>query len=258
MYVPENEPWPPIPPDVDNATIECDTTELSVTGNSMLYRVKGDPSKVFKLRGRPQEYELHKAAGDCAIPVHGRVMLKSTFGNGDIHCMGFLMDLATPVLNALPLPPSRRRDIMYQMIHTVQRLHSKGIIHGDIKLENMLLDNQGKLRLCDFAEGRLVDEDDDIWEGNSTWHYESPNRLRRGERMGCSLAPPIFEDDLYGLGLSIWHLCTGKMPHEDMAGDDLGLKERQRNGETVNVAEVDDLEAREIIRGFLRQGGARV
>ncbi|KAK3293174.1 kinase-like domain-containing protein [Chaetomium fimeti] len=260
----EDQRWPPAPPDVAWATIEREMPELVITGNSTLYKVKGHAGMVYKSRGDLREYELQKAAGDCAIPVRGRVMTKVF--NGDIACMGFLMDLATPIIAptgpapppALVLPPSQRRDIMYQMVSAVQRLHTKRVVHGDLKLENMLLDNQGKLRLCDFAEGRYVDEDESLWEGSSTWHYESPNRLLRGEQVGMDPAPPTTEDDLYGLGLSIWHLYTGKMPHEDLLGDDLGLKERQRNGETVDVAKVDDPEAREIIRGFLRLGGARI
>ncbi|KAK4135260.1 hypothetical protein BT67DRAFT_461622 [Trichocladium antarcticum] len=223
MAVPEDKRWPPLPPDVDRSAIEVETPELAITGNSML------------LQTELGEYELQKAAGDCAIPVRGRVMLKSAC-DGDIHCMGFLMDLATPITVptgpapplplGLALPLSQRRSIMHQMIRLVQRLHAKGI---------------------DFAEGRYVDEDE-----------RSPNRLLTGERIGRDPAPPIFEDDLYGRGLSIWHLYTGKMPHGDMAGDDVGLKERQRKGETIDVAKVDDPEAREIIRGLLRQGGARI
>ncbi len=148
---------------------------------------------------------------------------------------------------------------MHQMIRLVQRLHAKRIVHGgDLKLENMLLDNQGQLRLCDFAEGRYVDEDERVWEGSSTWHYKSPYRLLRAERMGRDPAPPTIEDGLYGLGLSIWHLYTGKMPHVDMAGDDVGLKERQRKGETVDVTKVDDPEAHDLIKGLRRRGGARI
>jgi hypothetical protein len=76
--------------------------------------------------------------------------------------------------------------------------------------------------------------------------------------MGMDPPPPTVEDDLYGLGLSIWHLYTGQMPKGDLAGDDEGLKERQQRGETVDVASVDDPEAREIVRGLLRRGGARI
>lgn len=255
--LPEDEPWPPVPPDVDIAALEVETPELSVTASSMLYRIKGYPPKVFKLRGEFREYKLQEAAGDCAIPVRGKVLGKPTIRDRNVFFHGFMMDLATPIIPTT-LPPSQRGDIMHQMIRTVQRLHTKRIIHGDVKLENMLLDNQGKLRLCDFGEARYVDEDEHLWEGNSTWHFESPNRLLRGRRCGRDPPPPLIEDDLYGLGLSIWQLYTGKIPHEDIAGDDLDLKERQENGETVDVALVSDQEARGIITSLLRKGGARI
>ncbi|SPQ27196.1 319c3ad1-af28-4f30-b098-62a853082285 [Thermothielavioides terrestris] len=162
MAAPENEPCPPVPPDVDMSTFELETPELAITGNSMLYRVKGRPGIVYKGRGLDREYELQKAAGDCAIPVRGRVMLKSY--DGEIICMGFLMDLATPLIvpwgpappPAAVLPPNRHRDIMHQMIRLIERLHAERIVHGDVRLENMLLDSQGELRLCDFGTARTT------------------------------------------------------------------------------------------------------
>jgi serine/threonine protein kinase len=98
------------------------------------------------------------------------------------------------------------------MVDAVQRLHAKRIIHGDLKLENMLLDNQSKFRLGDFGEARYADEDEHIWDGSSTLHFESPNRLLREKRFGRSPPPPVMEDDfrLYGLGLSIRQLYTSK------------------------------------------------
>lgn len=45
---------------------------------------------------------------------------------------------------------------------------------------------------------------------------------------------------MYGLGLSIWQLYTGRIPHEDIAGCDMELKGRQVIGGTVGVAEVYD------------------
>lgn len=41
-------------------------------------------------------------------------------------------------------------------------------------------------------------------------------------------------------------------------GDDLGMRELQLKGETIDIAEVEDLEAREIITRLLRKGGARI
>jgi hypothetical protein len=247
------EPWPPVPPDVDIDTIEIENPPISSSLNGQIHRIKGSPSEIFKYGAMEREYDLQAAAGECAVKVRGRVMGKYPSG---IDFRGFLMDLGTPILK--PLPPSECRDLMHQMVSVVRKLHDKGIVHGDMKLENMLLDNQGKVRLCDFGEARYVDEDEAIWEGHSTWHYESPNRLVRGERLGQDPPPPIIEDDLYSLGLSIWELYTGKITFEDLRMDDMGLKEKQREGETVDVDEVHDPEAREIIIGLLRTGGARI
>ena len=122
--------------------------------------------------------------------------------------------------------PSQRRSIMHQMIRIVERLHTKRIIHGGVELENMFLDKQDLVRLCDFGEGRYIGEDERIWSGASTMHFESPNRLQRAQQSGRDPPPPIVKDGICGLGLSTWQLHTGEIPHGDVAGDDLELKER--------------------------------
>lgn len=202
--LPDDEPWPPVPPDAESSALDVEMPELAVSGSSMIYRIKGQPSNVFKSRGEFREYQLQAAAGDCAIPVRGRVIAKPNIGN--LFFYGFMMDLATPLSAPGTVLPSQRRGVMHQMICIVERLHTKGIIHGDVKLENMLLDNQGLVRLCDFGEGRYVDEDERIWDGATTWHFESPNRLQRAQLFGRDPPPPTVEDDMYGLGLSIWQL----------------------------------------------------
>ncbi|KAK4122162.1 hypothetical protein N657DRAFT_672778 [Parathielavia appendiculata] len=152
------------------------------------------------------------------------------------------------------LPPSHRRGIMHQMIHIVQQLHDKRIIHGDIKLEKKFLDNQGKLWLCDLAEGRYLDEDEHVQDGKQ----HCTNRLLRSQRSGRDPPPAIIDNDLYGLDLSIWQLYTGRILHGDLGGDDVDVWARQLNGETVSVTEVQDWEVRSIITNLLRQGGARI
>lgn len=200
-------------------------------------------------------YNLHRAAGDCAIKTRGRVLSKMP-SNGIIDYEGFFMDLATPLSHATTTP-ALRKEIIREMIEVVETLHNKHIIHGDMKLENMLLDAQGHVKLCDFDEGRFEDEDEEIWEGNVTWHYVSPNRRLREEHLGRD-APPRKEDDIYGLGLSIWSLYTGKVPFEEIAQDDLALREVLLRGETVEVDLIDDGDIRDLVEGYLRQGGARI
>ncbi|KAH6621466.1 kinase-like domain-containing protein [Chaetomium sp. MPI-SDFR-AT-0129] len=254
--LPEDEPWPPVPPDVESSTLDLETPMLAASMSGMIYRIKGQPSKIFKFRGDFREYQFQKAAGDCAIPVHGKVLQKTKCDKIFFH--GFIMDLATPMATPGAVPPSQRRTVMHQMIGIVEQLHSKGIIHGDVKLDNMLLDHDGQVRLCDFGEARYIHEDERLWEGRTTWAFESPNRWQRAQETGREPPPPDIEDDMYGLGLSIWQLYTGEFPFGEIACDTTELEEMQKKRETVNVAEVQDPEAREIITGLLRRGGALV
>jgi hypothetical protein len=61
--LPENELWPPVPPDVDINAIQVERPEISVRMNSMLYRTKGHPSNVFKMRGEFQESNSKRRLG---------------------------------------------------------------------------------------------------------------------------------------------------------------------------------------------------
>lgn len=210
---------------------------------------------VYKMGGEQRGYELHRAAGDCAIKTHGRVLLKTT-SDETICFQGYFMDLATPLSHANTMP-TQRKHIIREMVEVIEALHDKHIIHGDVKLENMLLDAEGRVKLCDFEEGLFEEEDEETWEGNITWHYVSPNRRRREEELGHD-APPRKEDDMYGLGLSIWSLYTGKVPFEEIAQDDLALRDVLLRGDTVDLGLIDDDEIRDMVKGYLRQGGARV
>lgn len=120
----------------------------------------------------------------------------------------------------------------------------------DVKSANMLRCRDGKLRFCDFDSARPLDEDPQAWEGMCTDQYLAPNR-----DYFWSGSAPTPSDDLYALGLSLWELYTGKEALSDELHDmEEVLKERR----TVDLMEVEDTEARSIIRAFLRQGGALV
>lgn len=255
----QDEPWPPVPPDMTSEDMHAnemleDPCRPFAVYQHQLYKSK-DGNWVFKMGTEQREYDLHKAAGDCAIPLRGKVLSENKWNNS-IDLDGYFMDFATPVEHT-STTPVQRKQMIREMIHAVDKIHEKGIIHGDIKLDNMLLDKQGHLRLCDFEEGLFEYEDEETWNGNVTWHYVSPYRRHREEQLGHD-APPRKEDDIYGLGLSIWALYTGRIPFEEIAQDDLGLREVLLRGDTVDIGLIDGDEIRETVRKFLRQGGAHI
>ncbi|KAI9687159.1 MAG: hypothetical protein M1822_002570 [Bathelium mastoideum] len=263
--------WPPKPPDISRDSLDPENPPFAVSSNSELYKLKNRPL-VYKFNGGQREYDIMKVAGDCAIKTHGRVLfqgapLKPSETHKHVWLIGFIMDLATPLdpktLNpsqhsitaAMSRDPSQRRALAEKMISVVERLHQRRVIHGDIKLANMVMCSDGEVRLCDFAEARFVGEDPTTYEGMETANYVSPRRCQNW-RSSSNFDPPEMEDDIYGLGLSIWELYTGKIPFDGVYMDDIW--DKAENGETVDVDEVNDEEIRPVIRELLRIGGAKV
>ena len=225
------------------ATSNSDTHHIS--------RLKGYPI-AFKSRGTQHEYDMMNVAGECSVKAHGRILAGITGSDKPVEMRGFTMDLATPLVPQ-SLDHSRHEHLMNQIIEVVLALHTKGIVHGDMKLANMLICADGRVCLCDFAEARMVDEDLLVWDGVATEHYVSPDRFSRdwpdnltGQR---KLYPPMIECDLYGLGLSIWELHTGKPAFEGMGHTD--LDDWLIAGKTVDVDEVEEKSVRDIIRRYL-------
>lgn len=50
------------------------------------------------------------------------------------------------------LSVSNRKALVFQVVLILEKLHSKGIVHQDLKPENLLVDKQGTLKLADFAD----------------------------------------------------------------------------------------------------------
>ena len=109
--------------------------------------------------------------------------------------------------------------ILYQIVCGLHEIHSNGIIHRDIKLENILIGEDGKLKICDFGssskketliitkENRSSVEDDiDI---TTTPKYRAPEQ--------CDLLNeyPLNEKvDIWGLGCIFYMICFQKFPFE--------------------------------------------
>ena len=107
-----------------------------------------------------------------------------------------------------------------QLASTLDYAHAHGIIHRDIKPQNVLLDDQGNAQLADFSIARLLDETRTKLTSTSrllgTPAYIAPEQLRLGQVSAAS--------DQYSLGALLYELVTGQMPFEADSLAELALK----------------------------------
>ena len=95
--------------------------------------------------------------------------------------------------------------IMKQIISSVCYCHYKGIIHRDIKLENILIDNNMKIKLTDFGLCGIKESDDDYFYNRvGTARYTAPELL-----IDDGYNESV---DVWGIGVVFFMLLTGEYP----------------------------------------------
>ncbi|ODV90318.1 hypothetical protein CANCADRAFT_31323 [Tortispora caseinolytica NRRL Y-17796] len=72
-----------------------------------------------------------------------------------------------------PAPQLAER-VLAQLIETLSYIHSRGIIHRDVKPSNILIDRHGSVKLIDFGSATFVTN---VQEYSGTIHYSSPEML---------------------------------------------------------------------------------
>jgi Tol biopolymer transport system component len=94
-------------------------------------------------------------------------------------------------------------DIGIQLCHALTAVHDAGLLHRDIKAQNVMLADDGRVVLMDFGTGWEVNPDSRAALAGTPL-YLAPEVLAGGE--------PTIRSDLYSLGVVLYHLLTGSYP----------------------------------------------
>lgn len=98
-----------------------------------------------------------------------------------------------------------------QITKALSHAHSRGIIHRDIKPQNIMLLKDGTIKVADFGIAALENEAQERGEAIGSIHYIAPEQAR-GE---C----PDARSDIYSLGVVMYEMLTGQKPY---TGDTIG------------------------------------
>ena len=114
---------------------------------------------------------------------------------------------------AAPCDLERVESVGAQVAETLDFVHSRGIVHRDVKPGNVLLGPNGQIKLADFGIARLVDQDPGFTRTGyamGTVAYASPEQVRGETLTGAT--------DTYSLGLVLLEALTGRREYD---GNDL-------------------------------------
>ena len=99
--------------------------------------------------------------------------------------------------------------IFSQILNAVEYCHLNNIFHSDIKLENLLLDDNYSIKLIDFSYSKSLNKDELIQGWKGTRCYASPEIIKYGS---CNYNGEKY--DIFSLGVVLYILVVGKFPFD--------------------------------------------
>jgi eukaryotic-like serine/threonine-protein kinase len=106
-----------------------------------------------------------------------------------------------------PLPPERAIAIAMQVLAGLRYAHEHGVVHRDVKPHNVLVGDDGRIKVTDFGIAHAGDPQmTEVGSIVGTAQYLSPEQAR-----GRSVGP---QTDIYSLGVVLYEMLAGRVPFE--------------------------------------------
>jgi serine/threonine-protein kinase len=105
------------------------------------------------------------------------------------------------------LPPALAADVVVQILRAARYAHKHGIVHRDLKPHNVILDEEGRVKVTDFGIARAgASQMTETGAIMGTAHYLSPEQAQG--------LPVDGRSDLYSVGVILYELLTGRVPFD--------------------------------------------
>lgn len=145
---------------------------------------------------------------------HDNIVKLYDVGEQDGYSYIVLEYVAGPTLKQMikrdgPLPPRQAVNLVCQLLDALSHAHEYGIIHRDVKPQNVIVTARGRAKLTDFGIARDVEANTLTFSGANVLgsvHYISPEQAK-GEAV-------TQESDIYSVGITLYEMLTGKVPFD--------------------------------------------
>ena len=107
-----------------------------------------------------------------------------------------------------PMPPKRALEIMEPVLAALATAHNAGLVHRDVKPENVLISDRGQIKVADFGLAKAVSSQSNTATQGlviGTVSYLPPELVMSGHADARS--------DVYSAGIVLFELLTGRKPH---------------------------------------------
>jgi SagB-type dehydrogenase family enzyme len=132
-----------------------------------------------------------------------------------------------------PLSAREAASVGADVARALGAVHASGLLHCDIKAQNVVRETSGRVVLMDMGASRLVPElrdmDQQLTDVAGTPRYMAPELFAAG-------ATPTKESDIYSLGILIYHLVTGQFPVDGKTLGELKRAHEAKKGVAIHDA----------------------
>ena len=146
-----------------------------------------------------------------------------------------------------------------QIILGIQHIHSHKIVHRDIKLENILIDLNNNIKICDFGIGKILTYKKQLlYDKCGTPMYMAPEILLSSKNHGYEGYPV----DIWSAGISLYIMLSGTLPFnlknnenssmDESSENNIELQYSIINNDPKYIEKISD-EARDLLKGLLNK-----
>lgn len=119
------------------------------------------------------------------------------------------------------LTPKEVISITIQVCAGIEAAHNNGIIHRDIKPQNIMISKEGKVKVTDFGIAKAASSNTISTNAMGSVHYTSPEQARGGFSNQKS--------DIYSLGITMFEMITGELPFDGETTVSIAIKHLQED-----------------------------